>query len=251
MTSAESIVVSALFIYPVKSLRGVPVDAAALHEGRFVGDREYLVVNGDGRFMDQRRYPRMARVEAMITAAGVRLRSAGFPDLDVGSPFANCAEPSVTHVPIFRRSAPVTATSAEADRWLTAVLEVPCRLMAFVLDVPALNAPFYELHASLQDATPFHLTSEESLADLNARARTSLPMIRFRPNVVVRGARAYAEDSWRAVAIGDTVLRWVKPCKRCVVTTTDHLTGERMGEEPLRTLANTDGTNRSSCSATI
>jgi len=229
----DSIVVSALFIYPVKSLRGVAVDAAALHHGRLVGDREYLVVDSDGRFMDQRRYPKMARVEALITSTGLRLRSDGFPDLDVRSPLAR----DVTHVPIFRRSAPVTATSAEADQWLSDVLECSCRLMAFVPGAPALNVPFYEVHSSLQDATPFHLTSEESLADLNARAGTSLPMIRFRPNVVVRGARAYAEDSWKAVAIGDTVLRWVKPCTRCVVTTTDHLTGERVGREPLAALS--------------
>ena len=237
MKSADSIVVSALFIYPVKSLRGVAVDAAALHQGRLVGDREYLVVDGDGRFMDQRRYPKMARVEALITSRGLRLRSDGFPDLDVRSPLATGVELRVTHVPIFRRSASVTATSAEADQWLSAVLEMPCRLMAFAPTAPALNVPFYEVHSSLQDATPFHLTSEESLADLNARAQTSLPMIRFRPNVVVRGARAYAEDSWKAVAIGDTVLRWVKPCTRCVVTTTDHMTGERTSREPLLALS--------------
>jgi uncharacterized protein len=131
----------------------------------------------------------------------------------------------------------VTATCVEADRWLSDVLEVPCALMAFVPRAPASSMPAYEVHSSLHDATPFHLTSEESLADLNARADTSLPMNRFRPNLVVRGASAYAEDSWRTVAIGHTVLRWVKPCTRCVATTTDQLTGERKSREPLTTLS--------------
>jgi len=53
----------------------------------------------------------------------------------------------------------------------------------------------------------------------------------------VRGASAYAEDSWKTVAIGDTTLSWVKACKRCVATTTDHLTGERTSREPLATLS--------------
>ena len=128
-------------------------------------------------------------------------------------------------------------TSVEADRWLSDVLNVSCRLMAFVSSASASNVPFYEVHSSLHDATPFHLTSEESLADLNARAGTSLPMNRFRPNLVVRGAGAYAEDSWRTLAIGGTVLRWIKPCTRCVTTTTDHVTGERNSREPLLTLA--------------
>jgi uncharacterized protein YcbX len=232
-----SIVVSGLFIYPVKSLRGIAVDSVPLTDGRLAGDREYLVVNREGQFMDQRRYPKMARIEVTITADGLRLGSKGFPDLRVGPPAPAGPEPDVSHVLLFRRSAPLRATSAEADRWLSAVLGVPCRLLAFVPDAPAKTAPFYEVHSSLHDATPFHLTSEESLADLNARAGTSLPMNRFRPNVVVRGSRAYAEDSWRTIAVGDTVLRWIKACTRCVATTTDQATGERRSGEPLRTLA--------------
>jgi uncharacterized protein len=230
----EQIEVSGLFIYPIKSLRGVAVSSAAITGGRLAGDREYLLVNQHGQFMDQRHYPQMARVEATITANGLRLRSTGFPDLDVPAPAASGRK--VVHVFLFRRSAPVTPMSAEADRWLSSVLGVKCTLMSFVRDVPALNVPFYEAHSSLQDATPFHLISEESLADLNARARTSLPANRFRPNLVVRGAPAYAEDSWKTVAIGDTVLQWIKSCTRCVTTTTDQLTGERMGREPLATL---------------
>jgi hypothetical protein len=109
--------------------------------------------------------------------------------------------------------------------------------MVFASDARALSVPFFEVHSSLHDAAPFHLTSEESLADLNARAGTTLPMNRFRPNLVVRGARAYAEDSWKTVAIGDTILRWIKACKRCVTTTTDQTTGERTSREPLLTLS--------------
>jgi uncharacterized protein YcbX len=228
------VVVSGLFIYPIKSCQGVSVPSANLVGGRLAGDREYMVVSRRGKFMDMRHFPQMARVEANITATGLRLRSAGFPDLEVRAP--RIREPEIEHVKIFRRSAPVTSTTVEADQWLSDVLGVSCRLMSFVGDAPALNAPAYEEHASLHDATPFHLTSEESLADLNARARASVPMNRFRPNVVVRGASAYAEDSWKTVAIRDTVLHWVKACTRCVATTTDQLTGERMGREPLATL---------------
>jgi len=65
-----------------------------------------------------------------------------------------------------------------------------------------------------------------------------LPMTRFRPNVVVSGAPAFAEDDWigRRLRIGTVPLRAPKPSDRCVVTTTDQETGER-GREPLRTLA--------------
>lgn len=229
--------VSGLFLYPVKSLRGIAVDAATLTNGRFLGDREFLVVDRDGEFMDMRRYPQMARVDAVHVPGGLQLRSEGFPDCVVITPSVPRAERVVQHVFLWRRSAPVTSTSDDADRWLSDVLGVPCRLMAFVPDVAALTVPSYEVHSSLQDATPFHITSEESLADLNARAGTSLPMNRFRPNIVVRGSDAYAEDGWKTVAIGDTRMQWIKSCTRCVATTTDQLTGERMGREPLFTLS--------------
>jgi uncharacterized protein YcbX len=61
-------------------------------------------------------------------------------------------------------------------------------------------------------------------------------MNRFRPNLVVAGAEPYAEDEWQRIEIGGIPMRVVKPCGRCVVTTTDQATGER-GKEPLRTLA--------------
>ena len=89
---------------------------------------------------------------------------------------------------------------------------------------------------SFADAFPFLLISEESLADLNLRLADPLPMNRFRPNLVVAGAAPYQEDRWDRVEIKGLGFRIVKPCARCVVTTTDQLTTER-GREPLRTLA--------------
>jgi uncharacterized protein YcbX len=89
---------------------------------------------------------------------------------------------------------------------------------------------------SFADGFPFLLLSEESLADLNRRLPQPLPMNRFRPNLVVAGGQPYDEDTWSRIEIGGIRLRVVKPCGRCVVTTTDQLTGER-GKEPLQTLA--------------
>ena len=61
-------------------------------------------------------------------------------------------------------------------------------------------------------------------------------MTRFRPNIVVSGCAAYAEDSWKQVKVGELILRIVKPCSRCVIPSIDTQTGEK-GVEPLRTLS--------------
>jgi uncharacterized protein YcbX len=100
-----------------------------------------------------------------------------------------------------------------------------------------------DTRVSFVDGYPLLLISEESLADLNRRLEVPLPMNRFRPNLVVTGCEPYEEDTWRAIRIGETSMQVVKPCDRCVITTTDQVTAER-GKEPLRTLAtyrNLDG----------
>jgi len=62
-----------------------------------------------------------------------------------------------------------------------------------------------------------------------------VPMTRFRPSVVVSGAPPWAEDRWRRIRIGAIPFRVAKPCGRCVVTTTDQITGQR-GQQPLKML---------------
>ena len=234
----RAVELSGIYIYPVKSLRGISLEDAPLDAGRLVGDREWLVVDRAGRFMHQRDYPQMTRVDARPTPRGIVLRAVGLPPLEIQRParFTSRDAP-VVHVRLWRRSAPVTPVSDEANAWLSRALGVPCRLMAFVPDAMALNLPSYETHSSLQDATPFHLTTEDSLADLNSRMAAPIPMNRFRPNLVVRGAAPYAEDAWKTLSIGDTTLQWIKPCTRCVATTTDQETGDRVNREPLFTLA--------------
>jgi uncharacterized protein YcbX len=236
--SDPTIRLTGIYIYPVKSLRGVGLEEAALENGRLVGDREWMLVDLRGYFMHMRDYPQMARVEATITDRGLAVRTHAMQPLEIERPrFRDVTPADVEYVRLWRRSAPVVHVSHEADAWFTAALRVPCRLVAFVPEAPALTVPSYEVHSTLQDATPFHLTSEDSLADLNARMERPIPMNRFRPNIVVSGAEPYAEDRWRTIAVGDTTLRWIKVCTRCVATTTDQVTGERRGTDPLRTLA--------------
>ena len=81
------------------------------------------------------------------------------------------------------------------------------------------------------------LLGENSLADLNSRLEIPLPMNRFRPNLVVSGSGAFAEDDWTRIRIGEAIFRSSKPCERCVITTVEQSIGEFTGKEPLKTLA--------------
>jgi uncharacterized protein YcbX len=86
------------------------------------------------------------------------------------------------------------------------------------------------------DGYPVLVATTASLVDLNRRLGAPLPMNRFRPNVVLEGLEPWAEDSLRDLATAEVELRLVKPCTRCVITTTDQVRGERDGDQPLRAM---------------
>jgi uncharacterized protein YcbX len=86
------------------------------------------------------------------------------------------------------------------------------------------------------DGFPLLVLSQASLDDLNARVGRVLPINRFRPNILIDGVEPYTEDRIEELRIGAITLRIVKPCTRCVITTTDQQQGVRDGDEPLRTL---------------
>ncbi|MFL5546924.1 MAG: MOSC domain-containing protein, partial [Gemmatimonadales bacterium] len=132
-----------------------------------------------------------------------------------------------------------TWTGEPAARWFSEFLGIPCSMVHMPAESLRPTNPAYDpsgSRVSFADAYPLLLISEESLADLNGRLAQPLPMNRFRPNLTVSGGGPFAEDRWSRVEIGSVVLNLVKPCDRCVITTTDQTTTER-GVEPLRTLA--------------
>ena len=127
----------------------------------------------------------------------------------------------------------------DAAEWLSAFLDVRCRLVRFPNDATRRVDPEYggpNDQVGFADGFSFLLTSCASLDDLNRRLAAPLPMNRFRPNIVVNGGNAFQEDRWRRIRIDDITFAVVKPCARCVTTTVDQKTGDA-SREPLRTLA--------------
>jgi hypothetical protein len=130
----------------------------------------------------------------------------------------------------------------EVNLWFSDALGTECRLVEMPEGAHRAVNPAYSVRrfkdiVSFADGYPFMLLSDASLADLNSRLAEPVPMNRFRPNFVVTGADAFAEDNWKVVRIGSTVFHVVKPCERCVIPTIDQTSGEKTGKEPLRTLS--------------
>ncbi|HKT58780.1 MAG TPA: MOSC N-terminal beta barrel domain-containing protein [Gemmatimonadales bacterium] len=227
---------SALHVYPIKSAAGsAPLEWDVGTLG-LVYDRRWMVVDGSGRMLTQRTLPRLGQIHPTVGDTVLRVETQGMPPLEL--PLE--PRPSVSlPVTIWDDCCTATWTGERAARWFSDVLETDCSLV-HVADANARTVdPDYAPaghRVGFADAFPFLLISEASLADLNARLATPLPMNRFRPNLVIAGVEPFGEDRIGTFTIGGMRFTAVKPCVRCVVTTTDQTTGER-GVEPLRTLA--------------
>jgi len=121
--------------------------------------------------------------------------------------------------------------------WFVEKLGSTCSLV-FMPDAAhrPVDAKYARGETSLSDGFPYLIISQASLDDLNTRLDSHVPMNRFRPNLVIAGGTPFQEDTWTSITIGTARFNLVKPCSRCVITTTDQHTGQR-GKEPLRTLA--------------
>lgn len=232
--------VAEIRIYPVKGLRGRPVTEAVVEPWGLAGDRRYMVVDAEsGRFLSQRELPRMAVLEAAPRPGGLDLSGPGLGLLAVDTPGAGAPSRAVT---VWRDSLQARDAGDAAAAWLSGALGRACRLvhMADPAAARRVDPDYAEAgdRVSFADGFPLLVTNAASLADLNRRLGAPVSMDRFRTNVAVVGAEAWAEDGWQRLEIGPVPFAGTKDCARCAVTTVDQDTGERSPEtEPLRTLA--------------
>ncbi|MEU6400767.1 MOSC N-terminal beta barrel domain-containing protein [Streptomyces cinnamoneus] len=236
--------VQALHVHPVKSVAGTAPDEVAVEPWGLSGDRRWALIDPEGTVITQRRHPRLALASARPVGGGrIAVTAPDMAELVVEVPEPGPLEP----VSLFGKKVETVVAARAATDWFSAFLGVPVRLVH--LDDPAVRRPVDPDYAlpgetvSLADGYPLLLTTLASLDALNSLIAAGdhpeegpLPMNRFRPNVVVSGAEAWAEDGWQRLAIGDALFRGARECGRCVVTTTDQRTAER-GREPLKTLA--------------
>lgn len=238
----NEIVLSQMYVYPIKSCGGVAVHTARVEERGLEHDRRWMLVDETGTFMSQREHSRMALIRVQIENDGLTVGAPDMPPLRV--PFDVDARDRL-QARIWNDDVGVAPVGAEADRWFGEFLGVSCRLVHLPGDSIRPVDPDYaqpQDQASFADGFPFLLISETSLTDLNGRLEHPLPMNRFRPNLVVDGCGAFAEDGWRRIRIGPVTFRVAKSCARCKITTVDQATAD-VGKEPLRTLARFRETN--------
>jgi uncharacterized protein YcbX len=231
------ITLAAIHIHPVKSCAPLALDAARVERRGLAHDRRYVVVDAQGRFLTGRQLPRLTLLRALPVAGGLALDAPGMPSITLAAPEGNPERISAT---IWDDGVDAAACEAAVDAWLTRFLGQPVRL-AYMdrLAQRAVSLDYGRIgdEVGFADGYPLLLLSRAAQDALNARLSTPLPISRFRPNLVVEGCDAHAEDGWRRIRVGAVEFDLVKPCTRCVFTTVDGKRGAYAEDgEPLATL---------------
>ena len=210
----STVTLSGLYVYPIKSCAGIPLQSADLSATGLRHDRSWMLVDETGEFMSQRAHPRMALISIRFSAEHLIVSAPGMEELEI--PLYPQAESSID-VRVWGDTNKGELVTEEANRWFTEFLKFPCRLVHKPEDDPRLvDSSFAESgdQVGFADGFAFLLISEASLEDLNMRLEDPLPMNRFRPNFVVKGCGPYAEDGWSRLRIGSVPFRVAEPCPR-------------------------------------
>lgn len=228
--------ISSLIYYPIKACRGFELESSLVERMGLQHDRRMMVTTPEGEFLTQREYPRLALVTPTLKDGVLELSAPAFDSIQIDIQTTGTSHP----VNIWKSKGVAAIDQGEkAAQWFSDWLGVSVRLVHVADGFKRLVNEKYVInpddHTGFADGYPILLISEESLADLNSRLESPVPMNRFRPNIVVKGCKPFAEDTWNQIRVGDVKLAVVKPCARCEVTTIDKVTLER-SKEPLKTL---------------
>ena len=231
------ITLRAIWIYPVKSLCGTRLEEAWVDDRGIAGDRRFVVVDARGRFVTQREQPSLARLVPRLDGEALAIEAPGGARvvLDVAAPGAPL------EVTVWDDRVRALDAGEEAARFLGDFLGAPHRLARMPEGTVRAADPRDARpgdRVAFQDGFPFLLAGEASLAAVAAGLSAPIDMRRFRPNLVVGGAPAFAEDEWGTLRVGEVTFHARKRCPRCVVVDVDPDRGER-GAGVLSELART------------
>lgn len=238
-----SFIIKHIFVYPVKSLGGLELGEAELCDTGLRYDRQYMIVDDDGKFLTQREHRELALLKCSLQQGGIVVRS-NDPNGTDSLVLKNDEEVDIdVPVSIWGDNCHAAGCSAEADAFFSDYLKRRCRLVRLTDRTQRKVDSKYDRFGNITsfvDGYPLLLTGTASLHDLNSKlsdkGEKTIGWDRFRPSIVVSTEQPFEEDGWKNFMIGEFQFSGVKLCARCVVTTINQSDGT-MTKEPLRTLA--------------
>lgn len=237
-TSSSGIHLIGISVYPVKSLAGIHLKHAEVQPQGIEDDRLYMLVDENGVFITQRKYPQLALIKVIQKECSLNIIAENQLLLTI----EDCNFQGETlRVKIWQDVCVGLVADENVNQWFSQYLGFPVRFIKYNHQATRPIDPNYSQPddiVSFADGFPLLVISQPSLDDLNSKLEVPVSMSHFRPNIVVDGCDAFAEDEWKQIRIGGVVFDAVKRCSRCVLTTVDPETGIKNNKgQPLKTLS--------------
>ncbi|WP_112607371.1 MOSC domain-containing protein [Rhizobium sp. WW22] len=228
--------VSDLFIYPLKSARGIAIPSAAVDAFGLAGDRRAMLVDPSGNFITQRELQALARIDIQPAPSHLRLKMEGKPDILVPPPHPD----NRMDIVVWKSAVNASVADEDTNKALSAWMGREVRMVFFDRLAKRIASPEWagqDTPVTFTDGYQILVTTTGSLKALNANLAAhgegAVGMERFRPNIVIDIDEEWPEDRWAAIEIGGIRLDLVKPCSRCIMTTQDQQTGSRDVPNPM------------------
>lgn len=234
---------SEIWIYPVKSLGGIPLQNAKVTDRGLEHDRRWLLVDDGGLFLTQREFPELALFKTAIDDSFLTIthQKQTSESLQIAFNQSSFDVKNRIEVTVWDDTIDAFEVSETASAWFTELLGFSVHLVYMPEESHRKVDNEYAVSGneinSFSDGYPFLIIGQSSLDDLNSRLEQPIPMNRFRPNFVFTAGEAYEEESWHEIYIGEFLFFGVKPCGRCVITTIDQELGVKSGKDPLLKLS--------------
>lgn len=228
-------IVSGINIYPIKSLGGIALEQAEVKKEGFEWDRRWMLVDREGNFLTQREDHRLALFTCRLESGSLIVNHA-HDEIEI---LTHQLTEKVLKVKVWSSLLKAQEVDPKLNRWFSEKLDKECflvRMTEISHRDKHFDQPPFKTSLSFADGYPYLLLGEGSMKELNSRLEESLPIDRFRANIVFTSNQAHVEDEWSDISLGSAKLKVIKPCARCVVTTIDQQSGNK-GKEPLKTLA--------------
>ncbi|KAK6293426.1 hypothetical protein J4Q44_G00357520 [Coregonus suidteri] len=247
-----------IYIYPIKSCAAFEVTDWPVGPLGLLHDRGWMVVNGNGVCLNQKREPRLCLIHPQIYLPSntLLLQASGMDTISV--PLENHNEPHQSHrvcqSKVCGDRVQTVDCGDEAASWLSEFLGQPCRLIMQSPDfirnmkkshekevsstaLSLVNEAQYLMinHASV-DLLQRHITSRQESSDDHQPLDIQQLIGRFRANLVISGLEPFEEDDWSHLIIGSTHFQVAGRCGRCQMIGVDQSTGAKT-KEPLLSLS--------------
>jgi len=227
---------SQLAIYPIKSIHGIVLQTSQVSEAGLLNDRRYMLVTTDGECITGREFPALTLVKANQLEGNAWLLSHPTLTTELTISPKNLSN-NYKDVVIWEENVQGEVALEEANAWFSSILGKPVELVYFSNKSERFTSRRPDSPVAFADGYPFLLTTQASLDELNRTCPEDIKMAQFRPNLVIQGNKPFEEDRWKRIKIGEVEFENVKPCIRCIFTTLNPETAERLKKgEPLKTL---------------